>query len=90
MFIQNLIVETSITHGEAGKLAGVPVRILTARNCSFDKSMLEQFFIKVPCVTAQISNQVADLSSNACIFMADKSVELDVDVSVVDRFVELF
>ncbi len=89
MLIQYLIVETCITHGEAGKLTGVPVRILTARDCSFDKSMLEEFFIKVPCVTAQISNQVADLSSNACVFMADKGVELNVDVSVVDWFVEL-
>ena len=51
--------------------------------------MLKKFFIKVPCVTAQISNQVADLSSYACIFMANKSVEFDIDVGVVDRFVEL-
>ncbi len=40
-------------------------------------------------MTAQISNQVADLRSNSCIFMAYKSVELDVDVCVVDWFVEL-
>ena len=89
MLIQDLIVEASVAHSEASKLSSVSVRILTARNGSLNKSMLEQLLIEVASMSAQITNQVADFGPNTGIFMADERVEFNIDIGVVDRLIEL-
>ena len=89
MLIQVLIVEASVAHSEESKLSSVSVRILTARNGSLNKSMLEQLLIEVASMSAQITNQVADFGPNTGIFMTDERVEFNIDIGVVDRLIEL-
>ncbi len=90
MLIEDLVMEASVSYGEASELSGVPVRVLAARDCSLDQTMLQELLIEVASVSAEVTDQVANLRTDASIFMTDQSVQIDVDVSVMDRFVELF
>ena len=72
MLVQNFIVETGISNSKACKLASVAIRILAALDCSFNQSMLEKLLVEIPGVTAQVTNQVANLGSNASIIVANQ------------------
>lgn len=90
MLIQDLVVESGIANCETGKLSGITVRVLTAGYCRLDQSMLQELLIEVACMSAQISNQVAHLGPDSCIFMANQCIQVNIDVGVVNGFVELF
>ena len=82
--------ETSIAHSEACKLSRVPIRVLAARNCGLDQAMLQQLLVEVASVAAEVSNQIANFGSDASVLMADQSVQVQVNVCVVDRLIKLF
>ena len=90
MLIEHLVVEASIADGKTSELSCVTVRILAASNGCFDKSVLQQLLVEVAGVATEITDQVAYFSAYACIFVANERVQVNVDVGVVDRFVELF
>ena len=90
VLIQDLVMEAGVSNGETSKLPSVAIRVLTARDCSFDQAMLQELFIEVASVSAQVSDQVAHLGPNARIFMTNERVQVNIDVCVVNRFVELF
>lgn len=90
MLIQDFVVEASVTNCKAGELPGVPIRVLAACNCSLNQAVLQELFIEVAGVSAEVTNQVAHLSPNTSILMANERVQVHVDVSVMDRFIELF
>ena len=89
MLIENLIVEASVANGEAGEFTGVAVWILAASYGSFDQSMFEKLLVEVPCVPAEIANKVANLSPNSSVLVANQRVEIDIDVCIMNRLIEL-
>ena len=82
--------ETSIADCEAGKLSSVSIRVLTAGDRSLDQPVLEKLFVEVASVTAQVSNQVADLRTDSGILVADQTNQLSVDIGIVDWLIKLF
>ena len=64
MFIEHIVVEASISNSKASKLPGVSIRVSAALNGGRDKPKLEQFLVKEASMSAQISNEVADLRSD--------------------------
>lgn len=52
--------------------------------------MLEELFVEVAGVSAQVTDQVADLGPNACVFVANESVQVNIDVCVMNWLIELF
>ena len=89
MLVEHLVVEASISHSEAGKLAGVAVGVLTASDGGLNQSVLQKLLVEVTCVPAEIANQVAYLGPNSCIFVANQCIEIYIDVGIVDRLIEL-
>ena len=89
MLVEHLVVEASISHSEAGKLAGVAVGVLTASDGGLNQSVLQKLLVEVTCVPAEISNQVAYLSPDSCIFVANQCIKIYIDVGIVDRLIEL-
>lgn len=90
MLVKHLVVEASVSNGEASELSGVSVWILATGYGSFNKSVLEKFFVEVACMAAKIADQIANFGPDSSIFVADKSVQVHIDICVVDRFVKLF
>ena len=90
VLVQDFVVEASVSNCKAGKLPCVPVRVLTACNRSLDQAVLQELFIEVASVPAEVTNQVAHFGPNTSIFMANERVQVHVDVGVMDRFIELF
>ena len=90
MLIEHLVVEASIAHGKTSELSCVPVRILAASYGCFDKSVLQQLLVEVAGVAAKITDQIADFSAYACVFVTNEGIQVNVDVCVVDRLVKLF
>lgn len=74
MLIQDIIMETSITNSKASKFPCVSIRVLATGNSSLDESMFEQLLIEEASMSAEISNQVANFSSNTSILMKDQVV----------------
>ena len=64
MLIENVVVEPSITNSEAGELSGVSIRVLTALDGSSDQPKLEQLLVEESSMSAQVSDQIAYLSSD--------------------------
>ena len=89
MLVQDLVMETSVTHSETSKLSSVAVWILAAGNRCLDQSMLQELLIEIARVTTQITDQVADFCPDASIIMADESVQVHIDVGIVDWLIEL-
>ena len=90
MLIEDFIVETSVSYSEAGELSRVAVWISATLNSCRNQAVLEQLLVEEASVAAKISNQIAYLCSDSCIFMLDQTLQISVDVRVVDRVVELF
>ena len=74
MLVENFVVEARISNSKACKLSGVTIRVLATGYCSFDQTMFQKLLIKVACVSAEISEEVADLGTDSSIFMTDQSV----------------
>mgnify|MGYP002809575301 CR=1 FL=1 len=89
MLIQDIVVEASITDGEAGELAGVAIGVLAAGDSRLDQTVLEKLFVEVASVSAEVSDEVADLGTDSGVFVADQRVQVDVDVCIVDGLIEL-
>lgn len=64
MFIKHIVVEASISNSETSKLPRVSIRISAALDGRRDEPKLKQFLIKEASMSAQISNEVANLRSN--------------------------
>ena len=90
MLVENVVVEACITYGEASELTSIPVRITTAFNRSRDETVLKQFLIEEPSMSAKITNQIADLGTNRSILMDDQVLQVLVYVSSVYVLVEIF
>lgn len=90
MLIKHIVVETSITNREAGKLTGVSVRISTTLNSCSNQAEFKQFLIEKSSVSTQIADEVADFGSNVGVCVLDKNFEVVVDVSVMNWLVKIF
>jgi hypothetical protein len=90
MLIQDVVVEASIANSEASKLASVPIRVLAASNGSFNQSVLEQLLIEEACMSAQVSDQVANLGSDTSILMQNQVVQVLVNIGVMNGLIKVF
>ena len=90
MLIQDLVVEAGVSNGETSKLPSVAIWVLAARDCSFDQAMLQELLVEVASMSAQVTDQVAYFGPNSRILVANERVQVDINVSVVNRFVEFF
>jgi hypothetical protein len=79
----------SITYSETCELSGVPIRISAALNSSSNESVLEQFFIKESCMSAQVTNEVAYFSSDTSISVKNERLKFIIDISLVDVLIEI-
>lgn len=82
--------EASVTDSEAGELSGVSILIAAALNRCGNNSVSQELLVEESGVATQISNQVANLSSDSWVLMHDQSFEVDIDIGLVDRLVEVF
>ena len=89
MLIKHIIMEASISHSKACKLASVPIRVLAASNCSFNQSVLKQLLVEEASMSAKVSYQVADLGTDTSIFMGDEVIQISINICVVNRIVEV-
>jgi len=90
VLIKDIIVETGVTYSEAGKLASVSIGISATFYSCHDESEVEQLFIEIASVSAEIAYQVADLGSDRRVFVDDQVFEVCVNLSVVDVLIEVF
>jgi hypothetical protein len=81
--------EARISNSEACELAGVAITVSATLDGSLDQSMLEQLFVKELSVATQVTNQVANLGTNASIWMLDQHIQISVNVRVMDWLVEV-
>ena len=90
MLVQDLVMESSVSDCKASKFPGVTVGILAASYGSLNQSVLQEFFVEVARVSAKIANQVANFSPDSCILMANQSVQVNINIGVVNWLVEFF
>jgi hypothetical protein len=57
-------VESSISEGETGEFTGLTELILAASNAFLDNFMVDQMLVEIVTMSAHVSDQVADLSSD--------------------------
>ena len=69
MFVEDVIMEASITNGKTGELSGVSVWVSAALYRCWDQTKLKKLFVEESSVSAEVTNQVADFSSDAGIFV---------------------
>lgn len=81
--------EPSIADCKAGKLASIPIAILATIYRSLDEPMLQKLLIEELSVAAEVSDKVANFSSDSSVLMLDKHIEVIVKVRVVDRLVKV-
>ena len=81
--------EASVAYGETGKLPRVAVRVLAALDGGGNEAVLEQLFVEEAGVSAEVSNQVADLGPDGSILVHNKHFELVINVRIVDVLVEV-
>lgn len=89
MLIQHIVVEARVSNRKACKLARIPVAVLATLDRSSDQAKLEEFLIEEPSVSAQVSNQVADLCPDRSVFVDNQRFEVVVDVSIMDVLIEI-
>ena len=90
VLIQDVVMEASVSYGEASKLPRVSIRVLAALNGRRDQPKLEQLLVEEPSMSAQVSDQVAYLCSNRRVFMDNQSFQRLVNVSIVNILIEVF
>lgn len=90
VLIENIVVEPSIADCKAGKLSSIPIAILATIYRSLDEPMLQKLLIEELSVAAEVSDKVANFSSDPSVLMLDKHVEVVIKVRVVDRLVKVF
>ena len=79
-----------VSNGEASKLPRIAVWVLAACDSRFNQAMLQQLLVEVASMSAQVTDQVAYFGPNSRILVANERVQVDINVSVVNRFVEFF
>ncbi len=89
MLVKDFVMETCISYGEAGELAGVTIWVLATGDRSFNQTMFQKLLVKIASVSAEISKEVADFGTDSSVFVADQRVQFDVDVCIMDGFIEL-
>jgi hypothetical protein len=89
VLVEDLVVESSISDGETGELAGVAIWVLAAGDGCLDQTVFEKLLVEVAGVSAEVSDEVAYFGTDSGVFVADQCVQVDIDVSIVDGLVEL-
>lgn len=71
VFVKHVVVEAGVADGETGELPRVAVRVPATLDGRRYKPKLEQFFVEEPSVSAQVSDEIADLGPDRCICVHD-------------------
>jgi hypothetical protein len=90
VLVEHIVVESSISHSKASELPSVSIRISAALNGCLNQPKLKELFVEEACVSAQVTNKIAHLGSDSSILMHYQSLQLIVDVSLMDVFIEVF
>ena len=89
MFVDHVVMESCVTHGKARKLSCVWILVCASLDGSINETLLQQLVVEVSCMTTQVTDEVANFGSHACIRMSDQHFEWSVQVSMVDGLIDL-
>lgn len=89
MLIKHIVVETSISDCETGKLPGVSIRVTAAFDGGCDQTKLQKLLVEEARVSTKITDQIADLSPDGGIVVNYQVFEILVDVGRVNILIEV-
>jgi len=80
VLVEDIIVEASISNGEAGELPGVPIWVPAALDGRRDEPELQELLIEESSMAAEVSNQIANFGPDGGVLMHDEILEVLVNV----------
>jgi len=80
VLVEDVIVEASISNGEAGELPRVPIWVPAALDGRGDEPELQEFLIEESSMAAEVSNQIANFGPDGGVLMHDEILEVLVNV----------